>query len=176
MTEPPGFPSRRSFLKASAATVALFVLIPKGFFPQQDTGFISGFAESAQDSSSSAMSRRLLQLADIIGRERCALICADDYHRYSRQERLDAGLSPADPRNNHLDILEQHLWTLRTGKPMAEACCRSKAWTRRSLRKTRMKAVEALAMAAASTRSEAAMPSMSPKRMWSRWISGWIFT
>lgn len=57
-------------------------------------------------------------LADIIGRERCALICADDYHRYSRLERLAQGLSPADPRNNHLDILEQHLWTLRTGKPI----------------------------------------------------------
>ncbi len=57
-------------------------------------------------------------LADIIGRERCALICADDYHRFSRQERLTQGISPADPRNNHLDILEQHLWTLRTGKPI----------------------------------------------------------
>jgi phosphoribulokinase len=57
-------------------------------------------------------------LADIIGRERCALICADDYHRFTRLERLAQGLSPADPRNNHLDILEQHLWTLRTGKPI----------------------------------------------------------
>ena len=57
------------FVATLAATVALFVIIPKGFFPQQDTGFISGFAESAQDSSSGAMSRRLLQLADIIGRD-----------------------------------------------------------------------------------------------------------
>ena len=24
-------------------------------------------------------------LADIIGRERCALLCADDYHRFTRQ-------------------------------------------------------------------------------------------
>ncbi|MEZ5607752.1 MAG: efflux RND transporter permease subunit [Burkholderiaceae bacterium] len=57
------------FLTTLAATVALFIVIPKGFFPQQDTGFISGFAEAAQDSSSSAMARRLLQLADIIGRD-----------------------------------------------------------------------------------------------------------
>ena len=57
------------FLLTIAATVALFVVIPKGFFPQQDTGFISGFAESAQDSSSAAMNRRLLQLAEIIGRD-----------------------------------------------------------------------------------------------------------
>ncbi len=57
-------------------------------------------------------------IANIIGQERCALICADDYHRFGRAERIARNLSPADPENNHLDILEQHLWTLRTGKPI----------------------------------------------------------
>ncbi|WP_198971330.1 efflux RND transporter permease subunit [Xylophilus sp. ASV27] len=54
------------FLLTVAATAALFVLIPKGFFPQQDTGFIAGQADSAQDSSSEVMHGRMLQLADII--------------------------------------------------------------------------------------------------------------
>ncbi|MDE2612133.1 MAG: efflux RND transporter permease subunit [Burkholderiales bacterium] len=54
------------FVATLVATGALFVVVPKGFFPQQDTGFISGFAETAQDASSSAMRARLLQLADII--------------------------------------------------------------------------------------------------------------
>ncbi|WP_420224157.1 efflux RND transporter permease subunit [Pigmentiphaga litoralis] len=54
------------FLVTVAATVALFIIIPKGFFPQQDTGFIFGFAESAQDSSSAAMNRRMLKLAEVI--------------------------------------------------------------------------------------------------------------
>jgi multidrug efflux pump subunit AcrB len=36
-------------------TVALAVIVPKGLFPQQDTGLLSGFAEAAQDISSSAM-------------------------------------------------------------------------------------------------------------------------
>ncbi|MET0547771.1 MAG: efflux RND transporter permease subunit [Xanthomonas sp.] len=58
-----------SFLLTVATSVALFVVMPKGFFPQQDTGFISGTADSAQDSSSSAMRRRVLQLADIIRRD-----------------------------------------------------------------------------------------------------------
>ncbi len=54
------------FFATMAATVILFMIIPKGFFPQQDTGFVFGFAESAQDSSFSSMNKRMLQLADIV--------------------------------------------------------------------------------------------------------------
>jgi hydrophobe/amphiphile efflux-1 (HAE1) family protein len=38
-----------------ALTVGLAVVIPKGLFPQQDTGLISGFTEASQDVSSGAM-------------------------------------------------------------------------------------------------------------------------
>ena len=54
------------FLCTLLATVFLFITIPKGFFPQQDTGFVFGFAESAQDSSFKAMNQRMLQLADVL--------------------------------------------------------------------------------------------------------------
>jgi HAE1 family hydrophobic/amphiphilic exporter-1 len=54
------------FLATVAASVLLYVVIPKGFFPQQDTGFIFGSAQSAQDSSFESMNRRMLQLADIV--------------------------------------------------------------------------------------------------------------
>ncbi|WP_219209950.1 efflux RND transporter permease subunit [Variovorax boronicumulans] len=54
------------FIATVAATGVLFVVIPKGFFPQQDTGFISGFAESAQDTSFSSMNRRMVALADVV--------------------------------------------------------------------------------------------------------------
>ncbi|MCJ0761922.1 efflux RND transporter permease subunit [Variovorax terrae] len=54
------------FIATLAATVALFVFIPKGFFPQQDTGFIFGSAESAQDSSFESMNQRMTQLADVV--------------------------------------------------------------------------------------------------------------
>ncbi len=43
-----------------AATVLLFIVIPKGFFPQQDTGFIFGSAQGAQDSSFESMNRRMI--------------------------------------------------------------------------------------------------------------------
>jgi hydrophobe/amphiphile efflux-1 (HAE1) family protein len=38
-----------------ALTVILAVTVPKGLFPQQDTGLISGFSEASQDISSTAM-------------------------------------------------------------------------------------------------------------------------
>jgi len=48
------------------ATVVLFVVIPKGFFPQQDTGMIVGISEAAQDVSPDGMKQRqeaILQIA-----------------------------------------------------------------------------------------------------------------
>jgi HAE1 family hydrophobic/amphiphilic exporter-1 len=54
------------FLATLTATVALFIVIPKGFFPQQDTGFIFGSAQGAQDTSFEAMNRRMIQLADVV--------------------------------------------------------------------------------------------------------------
>jgi hydrophobe/amphiphile efflux-1 (HAE1) family protein len=41
-----------------AATIVLAVKVPKGLFPQQDTGLIGGFSEAAQDISSIAMRKR----------------------------------------------------------------------------------------------------------------------
>ncbi|WP_044528353.1 efflux RND transporter permease subunit, partial [Herbaspirillum sp. B65] len=55
-----------SFIATVALTVALFIFIPKGFFPQQDNGVIVGFAESSQDTSSAAMHERLLKVADVV--------------------------------------------------------------------------------------------------------------
>jgi hydrophobe/amphiphile efflux-1 (HAE1) family protein len=45
----------------------LYVVIPKGFFPQQDTGFIFGIAETRQDASFLKMSGIMQQIADIAG-------------------------------------------------------------------------------------------------------------
>ncbi|MBN9272237.1 MAG: efflux RND transporter permease subunit, partial [Mesorhizobium sp.] len=48
------------------ATVYLYQVIPKGFFPQQDNGTISGSSEAAQDISYDAMVRRQQELAKVI--------------------------------------------------------------------------------------------------------------
>ncbi|MGE0115200.1 MAG: efflux RND transporter permease subunit [Steroidobacteraceae bacterium] len=54
------------FIATAIVTVALYVFIPKGFFPEQDTGTIIGIAESAQDTSFTAMSEKALTIADIV--------------------------------------------------------------------------------------------------------------
>src|SRR6202043_3101813 len=48
-----------------ALTGYLYVVIPKGFFPQQDTGLIIGLSEAAQDISSQAMLERQQALQDV---------------------------------------------------------------------------------------------------------------
>ncbi|HEX6013206.1 MAG TPA: phosphoribulokinase [Geminicoccaceae bacterium] len=57
-------------------------------------------------------------VAAILGVDRVACVCSDDYHRYGRKERAARGITPLDPDCNHLDILEQHLGLLRQGQPI----------------------------------------------------------
>lgn len=57
-------------------------------------------------------------IAQILGWDRCITICTDDYHRHSRAERNQNGLSALDPRANYIDILEQHIHLLRKGQPI----------------------------------------------------------
>src|SRR3981189_852599 len=49
-----------------ALTGYLFVIIPKGFFPQQDTGLIIGLSEAAQDISFQAMAERQQALINAV--------------------------------------------------------------------------------------------------------------
>jgi len=54
------------FLATVAGTVYLFMVIPKGFFPQQDTGVLFGTSEAGQDVSFTEMSRLQEQLGAIV--------------------------------------------------------------------------------------------------------------
>ncbi|HYA85793.1 MAG TPA: multidrug efflux RND transporter permease subunit [Nitrospirota bacterium] len=46
--------------------VFLFIIVPKGFFPEQDTGRIAGSIQAAQDMSFQAMEGKLLDIVDVI--------------------------------------------------------------------------------------------------------------
>jgi hydrophobe/amphiphile efflux-1 (HAE1) family protein len=52
-----------------ALTGYLYVVIPKGFFPEQDTGLIIGLSEAAQDISFQAMAERQQALLDALMRD-----------------------------------------------------------------------------------------------------------
>jgi len=60
----------RSMLAVTLATMGLsiylYVIIPKGFFPQQDTGRLSGNIQASQDISFQAMSQKLTEVVEII--------------------------------------------------------------------------------------------------------------
>ncbi len=60
------FATLMAFFATLAVTAALFIAIPKGFFPQQDTGLITGIAEAAQDISFQAMMDRQEKLGAIV--------------------------------------------------------------------------------------------------------------
>ena len=48
------------------ATVLLFIVIPKGFFPVQDTGVILGISEAPQTVSFTSMAQRQQRLVDVV--------------------------------------------------------------------------------------------------------------
>ena len=60
----------RAILALTVVTVAvngyLFATVPKGFFPQQDTGRLTGIVQAAQDISFQAMRDKLTQIVEII--------------------------------------------------------------------------------------------------------------
>jgi hydrophobe/amphiphile efflux-1 (HAE1) family protein len=58
-----------TFLATATLTVVLYIYIPKGFFPPQDTGVVIGVTEAAQDISFKQMMRVQQSLADVIAQD-----------------------------------------------------------------------------------------------------------
>ncbi len=54
------------FFATLALSVYLFIIIPKGFFPQQDNGFLTATSEAAQDISFADMKRHQEELSQIV--------------------------------------------------------------------------------------------------------------
>jgi len=57
------------FAATAVASVALYILIPKGFFPQEDTGVIMAVPQAAQDVSFGQMVRLEHSVTDIVARD-----------------------------------------------------------------------------------------------------------
>ena len=54
------------FFATMALTGVMFIQIPKGFFPIQDTGMISAFAEAAQDTAPQEMMKLLRNMSEVV--------------------------------------------------------------------------------------------------------------
>lgn len=57
-------------------------------------------------------------LVEALGAENVTAVCADDYHRYDREERRDLPFTPLHPDCNYMEIMEQHLQLLAAGEPI----------------------------------------------------------
>jgi hydrophobe/amphiphile efflux-1 (HAE1) family protein len=98
-----------------AVTGYLYVVIPKGFFPQQDTGLIIGQSEAAQDISFQAMAGRQQALVDAIMRDPAveslgAAVGAGGGTYTVNDGRVYIQLKPAD----HRDPIDKVIARLRT--------------------------------------------------------------
>src|SRR5262249_27064768 len=56
-------------LATIAFTAYLYIVIPKGFFPQQDTGRLIGIIQADQNTSFQAMSRRLTDFSNTVSQD-----------------------------------------------------------------------------------------------------------
>src|SRR5215467_7005093 len=86
-----------------AATVILYIYVPKGFFPVQDTGAILGVSESEQSISFSAMAQRQQALAQVILQDPdvdslSSFIGIDGTNTTVNSGRLQINLRPHDER------------------------------------------------------------------------------
>ena len=93
------------FLITLCSTGVLYFVVPKGFFPQQDTGLISGLSDAAQDISFSQMVNVQHRLTDIIGKDPdvVSYVSAVGGNRSANSGFLIIGLKPKNQRNVSAD-------------------------------------------------------------------------
>src|SRR4051794_11774544 len=89
-----------------ALTVILYFIVPKGFFPVQDTGVIQGISEAPQSVSFQAMAERQQALAQVILRDPAvqslsSFIGVDGTNVTLNSGRMLINLKPLEDRNLH---------------------------------------------------------------------------
>ena len=84
-------------------TIWLYIVIPKGFFPVQDTGVIQGITQAPQDISFTAMANKQQRLADVILQDPAvasiaSFIGTDGINTTLNSGRISINLKPLDQR------------------------------------------------------------------------------
>ena len=102
------------FFATMALSVHLYVIIPKGFFPIQDTGLITGFAEAGQDISPQEMARLMVQLGDVLGKDPDiaavgAAMGSTGSAQTANTGRFFIGLKPRDERTTNASAIIDRL-------------------------------------------------------------------
>ena len=95
-------------------TALLYVLIPKGFFPLQDTGVIQAISEAPQSVSYAAMAERQQQLASVILKDPdvdslSSFIGVDGTNTTLNSGRILINLKPHDQRKSDISAVMQRI-------------------------------------------------------------------
>jgi len=95
-----------------ALTGYLYMVIPKGFFPEQDTGLIIGLSEAAQDISFQAMAERQQALLNALMRDPAvasvgSAVGAGGGNTTVNDGRVYIALKPKNQRGSMNDVLER---------------------------------------------------------------------
>nr|CBX79528.1 Cation/multidrug efflux pump [Erwinia amylovora ATCC BAA-2158] len=101
-------------LATLALTALLYLMVPKGFFPAQDTGLIQGVTVASQDVSFSEMSRRQQQLAAIVLQNPAvenlsSTVGIDGSNTSLNSGRLQISLKPFAQRDERADTVISEL-------------------------------------------------------------------
>ncbi|PLR42521.1 multidrug transporter subunit MdtC [Chimaeribacter arupi] len=101
-------------LATVALTALLYLVVPKGFFPAQDTGLIQGITVASQDVSFKEMSRRQQALADIILKNPAveslsSTLGIDGTNTSLNSGRIQINLKPFDERDERADVVIDEL-------------------------------------------------------------------
>ena len=93
-------------------TIVLYVVIPKGFFPVQDTGVIQGISQASQSISFDAMSEKQQELARIILKDPAveslsSFIGADGINTTLNSGRISINLKPINQRVGASDVIRR---------------------------------------------------------------------
>jgi multidrug efflux pump len=97
-------------------TVLLYIIVPKGFFPVQDTGAIQGISQAAPGISFPEMVRKQQELADVILKDPAveslsSFLGADGINTTLNSGRFLINLKPLGPRKISVLALMQRLQT-----------------------------------------------------------------
>ena len=93
-------------------TVVLYIFIPKGFFPVQDTGVIQGISQASQSISFEAMSEKQREIAQIILQDPAveslsSFIGADGINTTLNSGRISINLKPINQRIGASDVIRR---------------------------------------------------------------------
>jgi multidrug efflux pump len=93
-------------------TLLLAVVVPKGFFPQQDTGLITGVTAAAPDVSFEAMTSRQRAVAEVVMADPAvatvaSFIGADGTNQTTNSGRLSIALKPHGDREGAAEVIDR---------------------------------------------------------------------